>query len=102
MSSTTSTRNMTVTIVIIARIVVVGIWFFINQPAASITTTNVPTQAAPQAQTGTPQAAASTTTNSNVAQIQGSGSSDASLDQDSASIDQQLGGLNSDTSAAQQ
>ena len=98
-----NSSSKTVGIVVVIIIIVVGIWLMVRKPSSD-TMVNQPAATT----TGTSQTTTTTTTTSttptdpNVQGIQSSGNSNASLDQDSASIDSQMQGLSSDTTAANQ
>ena len=92
-----SSSSKTIGIVIVLVIVVVGIWLMTRKSTPDdVRPTTATTQT--QTQPVTPQAPAEAPA---VSSIKTSGSSDAALNQDTASLDAQINGLNSDATAAQ-
>jgi len=88
-----STSTKTILWIILVVLVVLGVWWwFASQNAGTQNT--VP----PAAQSNSSAPAATNTQNQNQT-IVSTGTSDASLDQDLANIDSQLGGLASDSAA---
>lgn len=85
--------------VLVIVIIIVGIWLMIHQPAEEAKTVQPDTTAVQQKPSDT---APAQTPSTPATMIQNSGSSNASLNQDSAAIDAQLKTLDSDTTAANQ
>ena len=92
----------TITVVVVILVIIVAIALIARKhPAAAPATDLGGSSSAVTAPTADTTASAPATDPSTAA-IQNSGSSDASLSQDAASIDAQMNGLNSDNTAAAQ
>ena len=103
MDKTSSSSSKTIGIVIVVVIIVVGIWLMVRKPSSgTMTPTSATTSDTTTTQTTTDQNAGPMQPATPASGIQSGGSSNADLDQDSASIDSQMQGLNSDSTAANQ
>jgi flagellar biosynthesis/type III secretory pathway M-ring protein FliF/YscJ len=89
-----SQKGNAVVIIIIILVLVGVIWFFMSKPS-----TDTGTQAVPQQQTS---AVTPPVDNSPAGQIKSGDSSDATLDSNTKSVDQELNKLGADASAALQ
>lgn len=94
MDNTTSNTSKTIGIIIIVLIILAGVWLMTKRPG----TENADTSQSTSSETQTP---AQEQVDPAISGVQLSGSSNASLDADLASMDSQMTGFAADNSAAQ-
>lgn len=98
MSNSSSSKK--IAIIIILAIIIIALWLIIKKSGSSPVNNDTQMQASVGQQASNHIATNTTPSNPDVSQIKNSGTSDAALNQDAASLDAQLNGFASDTSSA--